>query len=159
MKQLKKKKVIVETEFYHTFEERSKNGQPEELFTCAYCEHVGPRKDFYKGSTENSVMHVCSKCHKKRSKVVTRLKKSNPPPGDGYICPISGKTVENIRGNAWVLDHDHKTEEFRGYLSHNANVAIGFLNDDPVQLLKAAIYLLSHKSKTLPHGLFGNVEF
>ena len=40
-----------------------------------------------------------------------------PIPGD---CPACGRHTTK-----WVLDHDHKTDKFRGYICDSCNVAFG----------------------------------
>jgi hypothetical protein len=38
-------------------------------------------------------------------------------------------------------DHDHKTEQFRGWLCHDCNRALGLLRDDPGLARKVTAYL------------------
>lgn len=140
---MSKKKHTLETPIF-PFEE----GYVEEgLKTCAYCGKSKRLSDFNRGTTLNSKMHVCKPCHRKRGADVNKLKKYIQPPGPDYKCPITGKTKDQIRGESWVLDHDHKTGQFRGWLSHGANVALGYLNDDYDACIKAAEYLLEHRIK------------
>lgn len=40
-----------------------------------------------------------------------------------------------------VVDHNHKTNKFRGLLHRNCNSALGLLQDDPMIVLEAASYL------------------
>ena len=40
--------------------------------------------------------------------------------------------------SAWVLDHNHITGDFRGFLCHRCNRSIGGFKDD-VEILKRAI--------------------
>lgn len=51
------------------------------------------------------------------------------------VCAVCG-TTENI-----CIDHDHKTEKFRGLLCRNHNLALGLLNDNPVYIKKLLSYL------------------
>ena len=45
---------------------------------------------------------------------------------------------------AWVLDHDHKTDKFRGYICDSCNVAFGKFNDDPYTMQRSLNWLFSH---------------
>jgi hypothetical protein len=40
-----------------------------------------------------------------------------------------------------IIDHDHKTDSFRGLLCHNCNVGLGFFKDNPEKLRQAIVYL------------------
>ena len=58
------------------------------------------------------------------------------------ICrkkPSTTKTKNKVP----CLDHDHETEEFRGFLCENCNFGIGKFYDDPELLDRAAAYLES----------------
>lgn len=44
-----------------------------------------------------------------------------------------------------VFDHDHATNEFRGWLCDNCNRALGLLNDDMERILGLALYLETHR--------------
>jgi len=54
-------------------------------------------------------------------------------------CGICG--VREDRSTPLVLDHNHQTGEFRGWLCQPCNCAIGLLCDDPVNLQSAIEYL------------------
>ena len=47
----------------------------------------------------------------------------------------------NSDGRRLALDHDHDTEEFRGWLCRKCNTALGFLNDDLERILALGVYL------------------
>ena len=60
-------------------------------------------------------------------------------------CAICGATENRVnhpreRKNFYV-DHDHKTGKVRGLLCHNCNFAIGYFQDDPERMRRAADYL------------------
>lgn len=57
-------------------------------------------------------------------------------------CAICGAHPERLR-----FDHDHETDEFRGLLCNNCNVAIGMLDDDTDRLEAAISYLNAAKWK------------
>lgn len=52
-------------------------------------------------------------------------------------CEICG------RRRKLVTDHDHKTGEFRGFLCHQCNTALGHFADNPKLMEKAANYVRS----------------
>lgn len=54
----------------------------------------------------------------------------------GGQCNICGKTA-NL-----AVDHDHKTNKFRGLLCSNCNMGLGHFKDDPMLLEFAQIYLM-----------------
>jgi hypothetical protein len=55
-----------------------------------------------------------------------------PKPTCCDLCGLPGKLV---------LDHDHKTGLFRGWIHEKCNFGIGQFGDDPEMLEKAAAYL------------------
>lgn len=61
----------------------------------------------------------------------------------GRRCAICRQDKPLGRGS-WHVDHDHKTNKFRGMLCSNCNTALGLLFDNPVTAEKAAAYLRNH---------------
>ncbi len=69
----------------------------------------------------------------------------------GNRCAICERTEPGGKGR-WHVDHDHACTEhgpkkacqkcYRGLLCFNCNVALGYLGDSPMTLLKAADYLM-----------------
>lgn len=53
------------------------------------------------------------------------------------FCEVCG------RGGRIVWDHNHKTGEFRGWLCHQCNSALGFVGDNPDTLKRLSDYLQS----------------
>lgn len=76
----------------------------------------------------------CRTCVKKQSKVRQKLYKTAPPKPE--LCECCGKKPEK-----WTLDHDHKTDKFRGWICENCNHAIGKLGDCLDGLMLAVNYL------------------
>ena len=93
----------------------------------------------------------CKDCSRKESSIVSKLKRDNPPPSYLTSCPQCSKVcyekVEDIpegvdgTNGPWQCDHDHKTKQFRGWLCHTCNRAIGQLQDDVENLKRAIEYL------------------
>lgn len=61
-------------------------------------------------------------------------------PKQGTPCPICGRANRLL-----VWDHDHKTEEFRGWVCSPCNLGLGMFGDKPAVLLHAIEYLLGQK--------------
>ena len=49
------------------------------------------------------------------------------------------------RNGAWVIDHCHESETFRGWLCHSCNRSLGGFFDSVEFLKRAIIYLENHK--------------
>ena len=88
----------------------------------------------------------CKVCRHAANKYVTQLKKQYPFPDKNYICPICERDEEALkhlfRGRrAWVLDHDHVTKKFRGWICNQCNTGLSRFNDNPTVLRNAANYI------------------
>ena len=58
-----------------------------------------------------------------------------------FTCPICNKTfIVGITGRV-VIDHDHETGNFRGYLCNTCNASLGGLGDNIKELKNAITYL------------------
>jgi hypothetical protein len=66
----------------------------------------------------------------------------------GGVCRICGRKCST--GRRLAVDHDHNTGIVRGLLCLHCNVAIGYLEDDPERLRRAAEYLEDSLLKNLP---------
>lgn len=77
----------------------------------------------------------CKLCCNKMTKVRNELKKTAPPKPD--ICDCCGKITSRF-----CLDHDHKTNKFRGWICDDCNTGIGKLGDTKEGLKTAYDYLV-----------------
>jgi len=114
----------------------------EKTKVCAKCKQELPLSSFAKANG-NYPRSECRDCGKKQAKIREELKKQHTKPGVDYLCPVCNRGYEDIKFNGnrhggWCLDHDHKTGQFRGWLCHDCNKALGFFKDN-VELLKSAI--------------------
>ena len=119
------------------------------------CNRSLPLSAFSKRGGENYLRTECKECLRKQVALTNRLKKIHGLPPTDYICPICEKNGENVVGGPrqrngkklkkiptpWVVDHDHKTKEFRGWLCHKCNRGLGTFDDDINMLWKAIEYL------------------
>ena len=102
---------------------------------CTVCKQDKPVTEFHgdKQKADGLYPH-CKTCNRINVKNRKRLRQHNPPPANGR-CECCGQ-VKKL-----VLDHCHTTQEFRGWLCSDCNVAIGKLGDDTQGVLKALDYL------------------
>lgn len=84
----------------------------------------------------------CKDCLRVQSSVARKLRIENPPPGDGYECPICFRV-----GMPLHMDHNHDTHEFRGYLCARCNKGLGFFLDNE-ELVQRALDYLTGKLET-----------
>ena len=75
-------------------------------------------------------------------------------PSDNYTCPLclgNSKEVAKRGGNhagSWVIDHSHSSGDFRGWLCHLCNRALGCFKDDTDILKRAIKYLEGGSNET-----------
>lgn len=105
------------------------------------------RSKFSPSSGGKYLRPECRDCGRRLARERAELKKIYGPAPANHTCPICLKKEEDllgIGGNAgvWVLDHDHKTNQFRGYICHNCNKAIGIFQDDLDRIDRAKEYLM-----------------
>ena len=124
---------------------------------CNTCGKEKPLSDFQvrahdKHGNPQDRRNACKKCEKKKGKVLRELKQRISRPDSDYCCPICGRNEEQIveifsNGRTWVLDHDHDTNDFRGWLCDPCNVGLGRFSDDIKRLKNAIRYIESYKKK------------
>ena len=84
----------------------------------------------------------CRSCKRSQSHIRDTIRKTAPIKPD--VCECCGKTYET---RLIVLDHDHDTNKFRGWICHYCNAGIGQLGDNIKGLMTAMKYLRRHYDK------------
>ena len=135
---------------------------------CTKCKAIKPESEFYRESknpnrnyrrshckscdTESNRNYVASPEMKKHKAEIKRRSNRrlsyNFPPElydqrleeQGNVCGICKSNTPGGRGS-FRADHDHNTNQPRGVLCHNCNVALGNFKDNPELLQKAIEYL------------------
>lgn len=106
-----------------------------------------------RSNTKNDIRNDCKQCQKESAKVVKKLKEQYPQPNiETYRCAICDKSKDEMQGykqnnlnnNPFVLDHDHESGEFRGWICNYCNVGLSRFFDD-VKILKNAIRYLERQ--------------
>lgn len=120
---------------------------------CNKCKQFLPLSAFSRHSAANYLRPECKSCNNKLSKVRQEIRDRVGDPPEDYVCPIclgeqedvSGKG--NNRNGSWVVDHDHETDTFRGWLCHACNRGLGCFHDSVEVLQRAIGYLSDDRSK------------
>jgi len=119
----------------------------EETKQCNKCDRHLPLICFSPHSASNYLRPECKECNNHLSKLRKALKEIHGMPPKDYLCPICGGSEEEVAGKgnkvngAWVLDHCHKEDEFRGWLCHKCNRGLGCFDDSKQKLSNAITYL------------------
>lgn len=69
-----------------------------------------------------------------------------------FSCAICGTKNSGRSRYRFHVDHDHKTNKFRGLLCSNCNRGLGYFNDDINKLNQAAIYIRSFLMANIPNN-------
>lgn len=110
--------------------------------TCGKCHTIKPLSDFREdrqGRKNNSKVYhrpECRDCEKLlREQLVIAKKQSGPKP---ECCECCKRKIEKL-----VVDHNHATGKFRGWLCVRCNQGIGKLGDTWEGVMTALDYLVS----------------
>ena len=119
---------------------------------CNKCKQELPESCFSKSNGGNYFRPECRKCNSKLSKESQLFREQYGDPPKDYTCPICNRSEENVstgggnKKSRWVIDHDHKTNIFRGWLCHTCNMGLGAFYDNEEILQNAINYLKKPKS-------------
>jgi hypothetical protein len=103
--------------------------------TCIYCKQTKDSTDFPKHSHyKDNLDSRCRACVKEHSDIRKALHKKAPP--KPTACECCGEVPLK-----WCLDHDHDTNEIRGWLCDQCNTGIGKLGDNLTGIKNALVYL------------------
>jgi uncharacterized ferredoxin-like protein len=109
---------------------------------CCKCGESKPITEFRtrgEGTTPKRILKRCIECDKKNSKLMAVLHKTAPAKPDA--CQCCGKVTNKL-----VLDHDHTTYKFRGWICDSCNVGISRLGDSKEIVKLAYDYLVRYES-------------
>ena len=118
----------------------------EDTKVCSKCTHALPFSAFGPANGALYLRAECRACTNELTRTRKGLRALHGMPPAGYGCPIcfcEEKDAVGKGGNAgpWVLDHDHDRGEFRGWLCHSCNRALGAFNDDVPRMKRAIKYI------------------
>lgn len=113
---------------------------------CSKCELLLPLAAFTTASGGSYLRPECRACAAELARIRKGLKELHGQPPKDYHCPICECSTEQAQGKggtagAWVLDHDHSTDNFRGWLCHSCNRALGCFNDNIPRMHRAIDYI------------------
>ena len=110
------------------------------LRVCSKCGEEKPL-DLYNKKLSASGADIkqsyCKDCQTKHSRDIKIIHRTAPIRSE--TCDCCSKATPTL-----ILDHDHGTGKFRGWLCYRCNSGIGQLGDDIAGLEKAIYYLRNH---------------
>jgi len=127
-------------------DEYSGDEQSEYTKVCSKCSNALPFTAYGPANGAGYLRAECRRCINELTRTRNELRSVHGMPPSGYQCPLcfcEEKDAVGKGGNAgpWVLDHDHERGEFRGWLCHSCNRALGAFNDNIPRLKRAIKYI------------------
>ena len=125
---------------------------------CHKCGIEKPIKSFkirFNNNSGSQRGNICNGCVNLNNKRVDYLKTIHPLPEEHYLCPICHKSKHDLLAErkpekkytaTFVLDHDHNTGEFRGYICWKCNSALGFF-EEKISNIRRALHFLEQYEK------------
>ena len=104
---------------------------------CLRCNITKPEKAYQ--LDKRGRRNVCMECRWKSERLLKKLRAdwdAANPQGRPTTCELCGKQAKRL-----VLDHCHETEQPRGWLCDQCNIALGYLGDNVAGLEAAIRYL------------------
>lgn len=99
----------------------------ENIKVCSKCNKSLSKDSFSPCSGGKYLRPECRECSSDLAKTRKKLREENEEPSVDYVCPICLKSKEEVKGlggkksGSWVIDHNHCTKQFRGWLCHKCN--------------------------------------
>jgi hypothetical protein len=107
---------------------------------CPICKEVKYMESFAWTARKSGITRIvgyCVPCFRTYNRNLHRMKTGNKV----KACPIC------LEVSKLVFDHNHKTNEFRGYICRNCNSGLGHFKDDVESLKRAIEYLILDQTK------------
>lgn len=100
---------------------------------CKVCRQLKPRSEYPKHSHgADGRDSRCRACKNEQTRLRKTFRRDHPVPPPGP-CPLCNENTDR-----WVVDHNHNTDELRGYCCPECNLGIGHFKDKPEAMERAA---------------------
>ncbi len=122
---------------------------------CTECKKKKPKEEFNLNTACSDGLHSkCKECnwiaHLHNHYCITEAQYKLMLKAQNDVCAICGQPeTAKYKNKILSVDHCHKTHKIRGLLCQRCNSILGFVDDDPKRLEKAAQYLKHHSSSSI----------